>query len=201
MIKFGLNLLTELKTRFDSFRKIRRWERLRKKGMKIGTRVNLPMSTWIDVSHCFLISIGDKVGFGENCAILAHDAMPDEYINATRIGKVVIHESCHFGMGTIILPGVEIGPRSVVGSGSVVINDIPPNTLAAGNPAKVICTLDEFLDKHSKRIKSVPLFQYKLYDEKVITPERKEEMLKKLEKSQGYMIGGYTTRNGKGYTT
>ncbi len=89
-------------------------------GMRIGRNVWLPSSTWIDTSHCFLISIGDNCGFGEECFILAHDAQMDEFLDATRIGRVVIHESCHIGARCVILPGVEIGPRAIVGSGSIV---------------------------------------------------------------------------------
>jgi len=192
MFNLLVKILVKLNGKYQKYRLIRRWDVLQKKGMYIGEGVNLPMSTWIDAPHCFLISIGDNCGFGENCAILAHDAMPNEYIDATKIAKVKIHESCHFGMGTIILPGVEIGPRSVVGSGSVVINDIPPNSVAFGNPAKVICTLDEFLKKHQDKMKTVPVFQYNQYDHACLTPERMKEMLEKLDKSPGYITGGYT---------
>ncbi|OGC91185.1 MAG: hypothetical protein A2W25_10185 [candidate division Zixibacteria bacterium RBG_16_53_22] len=160
--------------------------------MHLGKGVNLPMSTWIDTSHCFLISIGDNCGFGEYCIILAHDAMPNEFLDATRVGRVVIHESCHFGTGTIILPGVEIGPRSIVGANSVVSRDIPPNTVAAGNPARVICTMDEYLEKHRRAMKTAPLFPFKEYDMRYMTPTKMAEMLSKLEKNDGYIVGGYT---------
>ncbi len=192
MLNMILNILSKAKGRIDIARQIQRWEKLRKMGMQLGKGVNLPPSTWIDTSHCFLISIGDNCGFGEECLILAHDAMPNEFLDATRLGRVTIHESCHFGARTVILPGVEIGPRSIVGANSVVINDIPPDTLAAGNPAKVICSLDEYLEKHRQAMKTMPLFQFKEYDYNYITPERMKEMLEKLEKSAGYMVGGYT---------
>jgi maltose O-acetyltransferase len=192
MLNMILNLLSKTMGRVEMARKIRRWENLRKMGMRLGKGVNLPSSTWIDTSHCFLISIGDNCGFGEECLILAHDAMPNEFLDASRLGRVTIHESCHFGARTVILPGVEIGPRSIVGAGSVIISDIPPNTLAAGNPAKVICSLDEYLEKHRQAMKTMPLFEFKQYDYNYITPDRMREMLEKLEKSGGYMVGGYT---------
>jgi maltose O-acetyltransferase len=192
MLNMILNILGKAKGRIDIARQIQRWEKLRKMGMQLGKGVNLPPSTWIDTSHCFLISIGDNCGFGEECLILAHDAMPNEFLDASRLGRVTIHESCHFGARTVILPGVEIGPRSIVGANSVVISDIPPNTLAAGNPAKVICSLDEYLEKHRQAMKTMPIFQFKEYDYNYITPERMKEMLEKLEKGAGYMVGGYT---------
>ena len=167
-------------------------------GMQLGKDINLPMSTWIDMPHCFLISIGDKCGFGEGCAILAHDAMPNEYIDATRIGKVKIHDSCHFGMRTVILPGVEIGPRSIIGSNSVVINDIPPETVAGGNPAKVICSLEHYLNKQQALMKELPLFSYKEYSIQYLSPEKLQEMLEKLETTSGFIVGGYTAMEEEG---
>jgi maltose O-acetyltransferase len=192
MIGFLLNQAGKIKGRFETTRKIRWWENLRRLGMNLGKGVNLPMSTWIDSSHCFLITIGDNCGFGEHCIILAHDAMPNEFLDATRLGRVVIHESCHFGAGTVILPGVEIGPRAIIGANSVVSRTIPPNSVAAGNPAKVICTMDEYLEKHRQAMKTAPQFQFKEYDIQYLTPTRMAEMISKLEKSDGYMVGGYT---------
>ncbi len=192
MLRFLYNRARKIKENLEMQKKIQRWENLRRMGMHIGKGVNLPMSTWIDTSHCYLISIGDNCGFGDLCVILAHDAMPNEYIDATRIGKVTIHESCHFGVCTVILPGVEIGPMSIVGANSVVVNDIPPHSVAAGNPAKVICSLEEYLERHKKNMKTLPQFPYKEYDCKYITPEKKKEMLDKLANNDGYITGGYT---------
>jgi maltose O-acetyltransferase len=192
MLGLILNLASRIKGRFDTARKIRWWRYLRKMGMHLGKGVNLPMSTWIDTSHCFLISIGDNCGFGENCIILAHDAMPNEFLDATKLGRVTIHESCHFGAGAVILPGVEIGPRVIVGANSVVSRDIPPSSVAAGNPAKIVCTLDEYLEKHRQAMKSAPIFQFKQYDIQYLDQVKMKEMLAKLQDSDGYMVGGYT---------
>ena len=192
LLDWTVNLLSRLLGRLQRYRLRRRWRTLRRMGMQLGKGVNLPMSTWIDVSHCFLISIGDNCGFGENCAILAHDAMPNEYMDATRVGRVIIHESCHFGMGTIILPGVEIGPRSVVGAGSVVLHDIPPESVAAGNPARVICSLQEFIERHRRKMEQSPVFPFKEYDYSRLTPEKMQEMIDKLTGTDGYIVGGYT---------
>jgi maltose O-acetyltransferase len=192
MFGFLLNQVSRIRGRLETARKIRWWKNLRKTGMHLGKGVNLPFSTWIDSSHCFLISIGDNCGFGEHCIILAHDAMPNEFLDASRLGRVVIHESCHFGAGTVILPGVEIGPRSIVGANSVVSRNIPPGTVAAGNPAKVICTLDEYLEKHRNAMKTAPLFQFKEYDLEYLTPTKMAEMKSLLSEKDGYMVGGYT---------
>ena len=187
-----MSILGRILDRAGRFRLERRWRVLRAKGMRIGRHVNLPMSTWIDVAHCHLISIGDRCGFGEECLILAHDAMMNEYLDATRIARVVVHDSCHIGGRTVILPGVEIGPRSIVGSNSVVTKSIPPDSVAAGNPARVLCTLGEYLDRHRRRMAEVPCFPYEQFDVRSLTPEGRAEMLRLLDRREGYVTGGYT---------
>jgi maltose O-acetyltransferase len=158
--------------------------------MVIGDDVWLPDSTVIDTSHCFLIRIGNHCGFGEECVLLAHDAQMDEYLDAARLGRVVIHESCHLGTRTIVLPGVTIGPRTIVGAGSVVSRSLPPDTVCAGNPARVICSLDEYLEKHRARLASARTFEYAEYDVNVLTPERQAELIAACDEGVAYMVGG-----------
>lgn len=194
-------LLSRVKAAMDAARLRRRWQNLRARGMKIGRGVLLPASTTIDTSHCFLISIGDHSGFGPDCVLLAHDAQMDEYLDAARIGRITIHESCHIGARSIILAGVEIGPRTIVGAGSVVSRSLPPNTVCAGSPAKVICTLDEYLEKHRARMRERPGFDYLKYDERFLTPERKAELLRAVADGDAYMLGGFSAeRRGLGDT-
>jgi maltose O-acetyltransferase len=190
VIDFVLGALGGLKARVEDARRQRRWRQLQAMGMQIGHDVFLPDSTWIDTSHCFLISIGDHCGFGEECLLLAHDAQMDEYLDAARIGRVVIHESSHIGARTVILPGVEIGPRTVVGAGSVVTKSLPPDTVCAGNPARVICSLDEYLRKHRERIASARTFDYAQYDIRVQTPERRAELIAACDAGPAYVVGG-----------
>ncbi len=59
---------------------------------------------------------------------------------ATR--PVIIKDNVWIGMGAIILKGVTIGENSVVAAGAIVTHDVPPNTVVAGNPAKIIKTLN-----------------------------------------------------------
>jgi maltose O-acetyltransferase len=56
---------------------------------------------------------------------------------------VVIGEHCWIGGHVTICPGVTIGDRSVIGAGAVVTKDIPPDTLAVGNPARVVKRLNQ----------------------------------------------------------
>jgi len=182
--------LRRLRSRLLRMREEQRRQRLRDRGMKIGKDVLLPASTWIDTSHCYLISIGDHTGFGEECLILAHDAQMDEYLDAARIGRVIIRESCHIGARTVILPGVEMGPRTLVGAGSVVSRSLPPDSVCAGNPAKVIASLEEYLARHRRLLSELPSFDYELYDIRVLTPERRDELLTATTKHDAYIVGG-----------
>lgn len=179
-----------LRDRVSHIRTKRRWERLRALGMHIGEDVLLPASTWIDVPHCYLIHIGDHCGFGEECMILAHDAQMDEFLDAARIARVVVHPSSHVGARSVILAGVEIGPRTLVGANSVVSRSLPPDTVCAGNPAKVICPLDEYLERHRRRIRELPGFDYMSYDIQRLTPERRNELLAAVAKGDAYITGG-----------
>ena len=182
-----LSIIRRLRARLDLLRLERRWASLRQQGMHLGEDVWLPRSTWIDPDYCFLISIGDHCGLGGECLILAHDAQMDEFLDAGRIGRVVIHESCHIGSRTVILPGVEIGPRTIVGANSVVSRSLPPDTVCAGNPARVLCSLDDYLEKHRSRIAEWPTFPYKKGG---MTSELRTRMIAATRERDAYMVGG-----------
>jgi maltose O-acetyltransferase len=187
LLDFALNMARGLRVKFDQIRRERRWEYLRSQGMRLGDDVWLPDSTWIDPDYCFLISIGDHCGFGGECLILAHDAQMDEFLDAGRIGRVIIHESCHIGARTTILPGVEIGPRTIVGANSLVSRSLPPNTVCVGNPARVVCTLDEYLAKHRSQIAESPTFLYKNIS---LPKEMRDRMISATKNGDAYVTGG-----------
>lgn len=177
----------------------RRWARLRALGMHIGQGVNLPASTTIDTSHCFLISIGDWCGFGGDCLLLAHEGQFDEFLDAGRIGRVVIHPHSHIGSRSIILPGVEIGPRTIVGAGSLVTKSLPADTVCAGSPARVICSLEEYLAKHRAALASRPNFPSTEYSLANLTPERRAELVAAVADGDAYIVGGWSaTLRGEG---
>jgi maltose O-acetyltransferase len=186
----ALAFLGRLRDRLAAWRLARHRAMLRARGMHIGRDVWLPASTWIDADHAYLISIGDHCGFGEQCMLLAHDAQMDEFLDAARLGRVTIHASCHIGARTIVLPGVEIGPRTIVGAGSVVSKSLPAGTVCAGSPAKVLCTLDEYLARHRERLASAPSFPYERYSIDALTPERRAEVQAACAAGVAYMTGG-----------
>ena len=200
LISWLIDRAASTKQMVDSKRVERRWNNLRALGMHIGADVWLPASTTIDTSQCFLISIGDHCGFGDGCLIMAHDAQMDEFLDAARVGRVTIHESCHIGARTVILAGVEIGPRTIVGAQSVVTKSLPPDTVCAGNPARVICTLNEYLEKHRGQMATSKTFPFLEYD-RFITPERRAELTAAVTERDVYIVGGRTAElEGRGGT-
>lgn len=94
------------------------------------------------------ITIGDDVWVGANTTITDTDFHPLDL--AARLARpldgatapVVIEDGAFIGMQSLVLKGVTIGERSVIGAGSVVTRDIPPGVIAAGNPARVIRPLE-----------------------------------------------------------
>lgn len=99
-------------------------------------------------SEPYLVSIGNHVTVTNGVHFITHDGgvwvMRDEYPEIDFVRPIIIHDNCFIGINAIILPGVEVGPNSIVGAGSVVTRSIPPNTVAAGVPARVIRTLSEY---------------------------------------------------------
>jgi len=71
----------------------------------------------------------------------------DELPSIQNFGTVEILDNCFIGANAIVLPGVRIGPNSIVGTGAVVTKDVPPDTVVAGCPARKICDLAEYRAK------------------------------------------------------
>ncbi|MFN9962032.1 MAG: acyltransferase [Planctomycetota bacterium] len=93
------------------------------------------------VLGCFhRITIGDKVRCGANTLITDSDWHEgDPRTSDPR--PVVIEDNVWLGVNSIVLKGSKIGRNSVIGAGSIVTGEIPPNVIAAGTPCKVIKTL------------------------------------------------------------
>lgn len=134
--------------------------RLISRGLKVGTNLTRMSGVIIDPSHCWHIEIGNDVILAPNVHILAHDASTKLFLNYTRIANVKIGNRVFIGAGSIILPGVTLGDDVVIGAGSVVSKSIAFNSLAAGNPAKVICSLDDYVKKQQLKMVESNTFNY-----------------------------------------
>lgn len=119
----------------------------RKRGTKIGQDVTMYGVT-IDSLCPELIEIGDNCVITGGVKLLAHDAAPTIFGKPMKIGHVKINNNVFIGMDAVILPGVTVGPNSIIGTNAVVTHDVPPNTVSAGAPAKIIMSLDEYLSRY-----------------------------------------------------
>lgn len=122
-------------------------DKLIKRGLKVGSNFHRMSNVVIDAAHCWHIEIGNNVTLAPGVHILAHDASTKIFNNHTRVANVKIGDNVFIGAGTIVLPGVKIGNNVIVGAGSVVTKDINPDSVAVGNPAHVISSLDDYLMK------------------------------------------------------
>lgn len=142
----------------------------------------------IDSNWPWLISVGDNVTLASGVHLLAHDASTAKTGVHTKIGIVRIGNNVFIGANSIVLPNVRIGNNVVVGAGSIVSKDIPDNSVYAGNPAKFICTFEEYAEKHHSYQNDHPIFREYDWREWPNAPkEKKNEMRKKLQNTFGYL--------------
>lgn len=133
-------------------------EKLIKRGLVVGENFTVWDNVFIDPAHCWHITIGNNVTLAAKVHILAHDASTKLFLGYTRVSKVTIGNNVFIGVGTIVLPGVTIGNNVVIGAGSVVSRDIPDNSLAVGNPARVVRSLDDYLNREKGKMKNNNVF-------------------------------------------
>jgi acetyltransferase-like isoleucine patch superfamily enzyme/acyl carrier protein len=137
-----------------TYRDRRLIDRYKRQGLTLGQNFICHGRLYISEPH--LVTIGDNVACSANVTFIAHEAAG---WHLGRIGAgnprlystgapIVVHDDCAIGFGAIILAGVSIGPRSIVGAGSVVHDDVPPDTVVAGNPARAGATLAGFARGH-----------------------------------------------------
>jgi acetyltransferase-like isoleucine patch superfamily enzyme len=125
-------------------------------GVTLGENVHFySMTPGMFGTEPWLITIGDNVHITADCVFVTHDGgtlilrkeVPDlEWTAPIRIGSDV-----YIGIRSIILPGVTIGNRCIIGAGSIVSRSIPDNSVAVGVPARVIKTVDEYLEQMKKK--------------------------------------------------
>ena len=132
-------------------------------------------------SEPYLITIGDNTTVSFDVAFVTHDggtrvlrnlATNEKEKQAVIYGEIKIGKNCFIGCRSTILPGVTIGDNCIIGAGSVVNRDIPANHVAAGVPCKIICTLEEYKEKHKDD------FEYMV---KLPYEEKKKYLLKKFK--------------------
>jgi acetyltransferase-like isoleucine patch superfamily enzyme len=120
------------------------------------------------LGHCVNLTLSDSIRIGDHCLIASGVQISDfdgHPVDAARrraneatppegIRPVVIGDDVWIGSNALILKGVSIGDRSVVGAGAVVTRDVPPDVVVAGNPARIVKHL---APRHDADTVSIPL--------------------------------------------
>lgn len=155
-----------------------------KKGMKVGKNFNRQTGTRLDPSNCWLIEIGDDVIMGNKVQLIAHDFSIMHHTGYAHFGRISIGDRVFIGANSTILMNVHIGNDVIIGAGSLVNKDIPDGCVAAGVPAKVICTTAEYIEKQNKLMARAPLYEKKdTYYSGKMTKQKQQEILHALDKS------------------
>ncbi len=143
----------------------------------------------IDGNFPWLISVGDNVTLATGVKILAHDASTAKIDGVhTKIGIVDIGNNVFIGCNSIVLCNTRIGDNVVIGAGSVVTRDVPSNSVYGGNPAKFICTFEEYSKKHQDNQHTHPnCREHPWYDWPKASAEDKAKMKEKLKDMHGYL--------------
>jgi acetyltransferase-like isoleucine patch superfamily enzyme len=126
-----------------------RQRRLRAAGMRIGARTII-YGRVIGGSEPWLVEVGEDCEIASGVVFLTHDGGVRVWRDVSgaahlnRYGPIRIGRNCLIGYRAILVGPLEIGDNCVVGAGSVVIQDVPPNSVVAGNPARVISSLADY---------------------------------------------------------
>jgi carbonic anhydrase/acetyltransferase-like protein (isoleucine patch superfamily) len=127
---------------------------LRKKGVTIGegTYFYSPQHISIDITRPYAVKIGNNVHIASGVNILTHgfdwSVLKGLYNDVVgSFGEVVIGNNVFIGSRATILKGCHIGDNVIVGAGSVVTKDLASNAVYVGNPARRLCSIEEYYQK------------------------------------------------------
>ncbi len=105
-----------------------------------------------------LIKFHNNIVVTSNVTFVTHDVFHFG-LNRLGVGEFLYKQNCieimdnvFIGCNTVILGNVKIGPNVIIGAGSVITKDVPPNSVVAGNPAKKIGTFEEYVEKRKKEV-------------------------------------------------
>ena len=120
-------------------------------GVTIGKNCLISTRTW--PSEGYLITIGNNVQITPYVSIYTHggaQAIRQLHPDFDLFGKVVIEDWAYIGAYSQIMPGVTIGEGALVAAGSIVTKSVAPHTVVGGNPARYICTTEEYYERNKQ---------------------------------------------------
>lgn len=123
----------------------------RRKGVNIGKNCLIETRNW--PAESYLITIGNNCAITHGVSIHTHGggrAVRQICPNFDIFGKVVIKDWAYIGAYSQIMPGVTIGEGALVAAGSIVTKSVAPHSVVGGNPARFICTTEDFYERNKK---------------------------------------------------
>lgn len=162
-------------------------EKLISMGMTVGKDFKRLQGVILDPSHCWLITMGDHVTLAPRVHILCHDASTKDFLGYTKIGRVTIGDNVFIGAESVVLPGVTIGSNVIIGANSTVTHNIPDGVVVAGSPARVLCSLEEYLAKERACMESAPCYGEEYTLRQNVSMEKRMEQKAALEGKIGYI--------------
>jgi maltose O-acetyltransferase len=136
-LRVVLNYVAIVLARHAPSLRLKNWL-LRSIGVTVGSGVSWGLESTPDVFWPELVAVGEDAIVGYDATLLCHEFLQEEY----RTGEVRVGERAMIGAGTVVLPGVEIGPDAQVAANSLVAEDVPAGETWAGVPAEPVSTGD-----------------------------------------------------------
>ncbi|MFZ4381375.1 MAG: acyltransferase [Sandarakinorhabdus sp.] len=125
----SLNRLRKLRLLLTGMR--RRW-------LKLRSGVEIDPTASISLSSRFMAGPPGSVQVGAHSLIAFKTLLDARDLASGAINPIRIGQRCFIGGGSMIMPGVTVGDESIVAAGAVVFDDVPPRSIVAGNPARVV---------------------------------------------------------------
>lgn len=122
-------------------------------------------------SEPYLITIGNNVQLTRGVAIHTHgggNVIRRKVSDFDAFGKVVIKDWAYIGSHAQIMPGVTIGEGAMVAAGSIVTKSVPDGMVVGGNPARLLCSVDEYFERN---------IQYNIHTKGLDEKEKKQRLL------------------------
>ncbi len=120
----------------------------RRRGVSIGDHVYIGQRCAIDNAYPEYVYIEDNVSLAGGVMVIAHANPYKHFRNVvdSSVAPIVIKEGAWIGEGAILLRGVTIGKNAIVSAGTVVDKDVPDNSIAKGNPMKIVADFSALID-------------------------------------------------------
>jgi len=130
---------------------VRKWLQ-RQRGVKIGKNVHWGTNVIVDYPYPYFVKVEDGASISGNDYFLAHCKPLDYHSKCTDsyVAPIIVHKHAWIAVNVTVLPGVVIGEGAIVSAGSIVSKDIPPFTVAKGDPAKVVADIAEIVKDNYK---------------------------------------------------